>query len=121
MRRILLLLIILTPLINYSQTLKKETYTVTGKIIDDTTNKALEDATIVFKNLDSNTIKYGGITNARGKFSIEVEEGSYNASVEFISIANFLKVKDSMPNSSIRIILYLIIFLPKSESCGSLR
>ena len=85
MRRILLLLIILTPLINYSQTLKKETYTVTGKIIDGTSNKALEDATIVFKNLDSNTIKYGGITNARGKFSIEVEEGSYNASVEFIS------------------------------------
>ena len=85
MRRILLLLIILTPLINYSQTLKKETYTVTGKIIDGTSNKALEDATIVFKNLDSNTIKYGGITNARGKFSIEVKEGSYNASVEFIS------------------------------------
>ncbi|GGK50985.1 MULTISPECIES: outer membrane beta-barrel family protein [Flavobacteriaceae] len=85
MRRILLLLIILTPLINYSQTLKKETYTVTGKIIDGTTKKALEDATIIFKDLDSNTIKYGGISNSRGKFSIEIEEGSYNITVEFIS------------------------------------
>lgn len=85
MRRILLLLIILTPLINYSQTQKKETYTISGKIIDGTTKQPLEDATIVFKSIDSNLIKSGVITNARGRFSIDVEEGTYNASVEFIS------------------------------------
>lgn len=85
MRRILLLLIILTPLINYSQTKKKQTYTISGKIIDGTTKKGLEDATVVFKSIDSNTIKFGGITNARGNFSIDVEIGTYKASVEFIS------------------------------------
>ena len=85
MRRIFLLLIILTPLINFSQTLKKETYTISGKIIDGKTKNALEDATIVFKSVDSNTIKFGGITNARGNFSIEVEEGLYNVTAEYIS------------------------------------
>ena len=102
MRRILLLLIILTPLINYSQTLKKETYTVTGKIIDGTTNKALEDATIVFKKLDSNTIIYGGISNSRGKFSIEVEQGSYNITVEFISFKS-KKINISKVNRDLNI------------------
>ncbi len=85
MRRIFLLLIILTPLINFSQNLKKETYTISGKIIDGKTKNALEDATIVFKSVDSNTIKFGGITNARGNFSIEVEEGLYNVTAEYIS------------------------------------
>lgn len=102
MRRILLLLIILTPLINYSQTLKKETYTITGKIIDGTTKKALEDATIVFKSIDSNSIKCGGITNSRGKFSIEVEEGTYNVSVEFISFKS-KKINISKVNKDLNI------------------
>ncbi|REE81641.1 outer membrane receptor protein involved in Fe transport [Lutibacter oceani] len=85
MRRISLLLIILTPLLNFSQTQNKQTFTVSGKIIDASTKKPLEDATIIFKNKDSNTIKCGTITNARGNFSIDVEEGNYNAFAEFIS------------------------------------
>jgi len=85
MRRIFLLLIILTPLINYSQNEKPQIFTVSGKIVDTTTKEPIELASIIFKNIDSELIKCGAITNARGKFSIEVEEGTYNASVEFIS------------------------------------
>ena len=85
MRSIFLLLIILTPLINYSQKKKTPTYTISGKIIDSTSKKPLEDATIIFKSKDSNQIKYGPITNAKGKFNIEIEEGIYNAYVEFVS------------------------------------
>ncbi|UMB61467.1 TonB-dependent receptor family protein [Lutibacter sp. A80] len=85
MRSIFLLLIILSPLVNYSQTKKKPTYTISGKIINGTSKTPLEYATIVFKSLDSNTIKHGTITNLNGKFEIEVEEGAYNASIEFVS------------------------------------
>lgn len=85
MRRILLLLIILPPLISFSQKKNNPTYTISGKIIDAATKKPLEDATVIFKSIDSNTIKCGGITNARGNFNIDVEEGTYNASVTYIS------------------------------------
>jgi hypothetical protein len=85
MRRILFLLIILTPLINYSQSEKPQFFTVSGKIIDATTKQPIELASIIFKNIDSEAIKCGTITNSRGRFTIEVEEGTYNAYVEFIS------------------------------------
>jgi outer membrane receptor protein involved in Fe transport len=85
MRRIFLLLIILTPILNFSQEKANPTYSISGKIIDANSKKPLEYATIVFKSLDSNQIKFGGITNQRGNFSIEVEKGSYNVTVEFIS------------------------------------
>lgn len=85
MRGILLLLIILTPLLNFSQENKNPTYTISGKIIDAISKKPLEYATVVFKNLDSDQIKFGCITNHRGNFSIVIEEGAYNATVEYIA------------------------------------
>jgi len=85
MRKLLLLLIILTPILSFSQKNTTPTYTITGKIIDATSKKPLEDATIIFKSIDSNLIKFGGITNQKGNFSIDVEKETYNVSVEFIS------------------------------------
>ena len=102
MRSKFLLLIILSPLVNYSQRKKPTTYTILGKIIDGTSNKPLEDATIVFKSIDSNTIKHGAITNTKGKFKIEVEEGSYNAYIEFISFKS-KKINFSPINKNIDI------------------
>jgi len=85
MRRLFLLLIIITPLLIFSQEKNNPLYTISGKIIDASTLLPLEDATIVFKSIDSSQIKFGAITNQRGKFSIEVEKGTYDASVEFLS------------------------------------
>ena len=85
MRRVFLLLILLGPALLFSQNSKKPIYTISGKIIDSKTKIAIEDATIIFKNIDSKEIKYGGITSQRGKFSIDVEQGTYKATVEFIS------------------------------------
>jgi len=87
MRRLLLMLIILTPIFSFSQKNTTPTYTITGKIIDASSKKPLEDATIIFKSIDSNHIKFGGITNQKGNFSIDVEKETYNVSVEFISYA----------------------------------
>lgn len=85
MRRLFLLLIILIPSLIIGQEKSIAQYTITGKIIDATTQLPLEHATILFKSLNSNEIKFGGITNQRGKFSIDVIKGDYNASVEFLS------------------------------------
>ncbi len=85
MRRLLLMLIIFTPILTFSQKDTNPTYTISGKIIAADSKKPLEDAIIVFKSIDSNQIKFGGITNQRGNFSIDVEKGNYNVSVEFIS------------------------------------
>ncbi|MDO9595495.1 MAG: carboxypeptidase-like regulatory domain-containing protein, partial [Lutibacter sp.] len=86
MRRLLLLtLIVFTPILSFSQNNINPTYTISGKIIDASTKKPLEDATIIFKSIDSNLIKFGGITNQKGNFSIDVEKETYRVSVEFIS------------------------------------
>ncbi len=85
MRRLFLLLLILLPLLIFSQEKNNPFYSISGKIIDASTLLPIEDATIVFKSIDSNHIMFGAITNQRGKFSIDVEKGTYAASVEFLS------------------------------------
>jgi len=80
-----LVLIISIPSLIFSQQKNNPLYTISGKIIDASTQLPLEDATIIFKSIDSTHISCGAITNQRGKFSIDVEKGTYNASVEFLS------------------------------------
>jgi outer membrane receptor protein involved in Fe transport len=81
MRRVLLLLIFSIPALIFSQNSQKNIYTITGKIVDVSNKSPLEDITVVFKNLDSSKIIYGGITNNRGKFTVDVEKGNYIATV----------------------------------------
>jgi len=84
MRKLLLLFVLIyTPI--FAQSSATPTYTISGKIIDSNTKTPLDYATVIFKNIDSSDIIYGGITNHRGNFSIDVQKGMYNASVEFIS------------------------------------
>lgn len=85
MRKVILLLILIVPTLLFSQKKKSEIYTVSGKILDAITKKPIEDATIIFKDTDSTQIKCGAITNQHGIFSIDVIEGNYYASVEFLS------------------------------------
>jgi len=85
MRRLFLALFIIAPSIMFSQEKNNPLYTISGKIIDASTQLPLEDATILFKSINSNTVACGGITEKNGKFSIDVSEGTYNASVEFLS------------------------------------
>ncbi len=84
-RLLLLVLIVLTPILSFSQKNNNPIYTITGKIIDASSKKPLEDAIIVFKSIDSNLIKFGGITNLKGNFSIDVEKETYRVSIEFMS------------------------------------
>ncbi len=58
---------------------------VTGNIIDQDTNIPLEYATVsIYKSGDS-IVKYGGVSDSKGKFEIEVSRGLYDFKIEYIS------------------------------------
>jgi hypothetical protein len=83
--RKLLLLSLLVPAFLFSQENSVNQYTVSGKVIDELTKKPIDYATIVFRSSDSGIVKFGGITNHRGNFNFEFTEGSYIATIEFLS------------------------------------
>ena len=58
---------------------------VEGTVVEESTNIPLEYATITFKTNPDNKIVTGGITDSKGKFSVDVPAGTYNISVEYIS------------------------------------
>ena len=58
---------------------------VTGKVIDKMSSQPLEYATIVFENSRRPEMVTGGITDGKGEFDIEINAGTYNVRIEFIS------------------------------------
>ena len=85
MKKITLLLFCLISTTYLSaQKQEKEEVSITGKVIDASTNQVLEYATIVLKNTNTQKIS-GGITDENGLFSIKTQKGTYEISVEFIS------------------------------------
>jgi outer membrane receptor for ferrienterochelin and colicins len=59
--------------------------TITGKIIEKTSKLPLEYATVTFKNSKNPKLIFGGITDNKGDYSIEIVAGTYDISFEFIS------------------------------------
>lgn len=76
-----LLFILVFSLNLYAQ---KPQHTVTGRVVDEA-GTPLEYATISFENTTNPQNVTGGITDPEGTFSIDVREGIYNITVEFIS------------------------------------
>lgn len=89
MKNLLSLLISFTlflPSFNYSQ--QKQVsgkILVSGKIIEKTNKTPLEYATVTFKSSSNSKLVFGGITDSKGDFSVEIEPGSYDILYEFIS------------------------------------
>ena len=87
----LLTLIILTPSIYYSQQKSVTSkIIISGKIIEKNNKTPLEYATVTFKNSTNPKQIFGGISDSRGDFSIEIEPGSYDILFEFISFKPFI-------------------------------
>lgn len=53
--------------------------------MDDELNVPLEYATVTVENVEDPSDVNGGITDAKGNFSVEVKNGTYNIRIEFIS------------------------------------
>ncbi len=57
---------------------------VSGEILDSSSQTPLEYATVVFTSTINKNVVTGGITDAKGKYSIPVKTGEYTISFEFI-------------------------------------
>lgn len=79
-------ILLINSFLNYSQQSQNATkYKVSGKVVEKTTNLPLEYATVTFLNPTTSKGIYGGITNNKGEFDIEVGEGTFDVKIEFIS------------------------------------
>ena len=58
---------------------------ITGKIIEKTSKLPLEYATITLKNNKNPKLIFGGITDNKGYYSVEIIPGVYDITLEFIS------------------------------------
>lgn len=84
MKHILLALTFLIGFGSWSQNGESTEVTITGKVLEEGSNYPLEYATVAFSDTSGNIIG-GGITDAKGNYSIEVKAGVYNVQFEFIS------------------------------------
>ncbi|CAM1366553.1 conserved exported protein of unknown function [Tenacibaculum soleae] len=83
------IIFIITAILSFSVTAQRPNkgqipkITLTGKIIEANSKQPLEYATLVLTHLKSKRVS-GGITDAKGSFTIEVPKGIYAIKVEFI-------------------------------------
>lgn len=107
MRRIVFVAFLFVSLINYGQNNSSPSYTISGRIIDNATGNPLEYATVIFRNTDSNEIRFGCVSTKNGKFSIDVATGTYDATVEMLSFKtkklNLTKVSRNFDLGNIRL------------------
>jgi outer membrane receptor protein involved in Fe transport len=69
----------------FSQPSQSPKVNVSGTVIEKTSRQPLEYATVTFMTPGQATPISGGITDAAGKFSIDVPTGTYDIHIEFIS------------------------------------
>jgi outer membrane receptor for ferrienterochelin and colicins len=87
-KRLILILCLLFTYISSFATIVdpiKEKVKISGTVIEKITKQPLEYATVTITDTKNPKIIAGGITNAKGGFTIEVAPGVYNIKIEFIS------------------------------------
>ncbi|WP_158838481.1 TonB-dependent receptor domain-containing protein [Polaribacter sp. L3A8] len=80
----LLLFCLLTSTFLLAQNPSLKEITISGKVVDASSNQPLEYATVVLKNTKTQKIS-GGITDEKGQFNVKTPKGTYQINVEFIS------------------------------------
>jgi outer membrane receptor for ferrienterochelin and colicins len=78
-------LLFLASITVFGQGSQRAKITITGKIIEKTSKLPLEYATVTFKNSKNPKLIFGGITDNKGDYTVEVAAGTYDISFEFIS------------------------------------
>ncbi|MEL1241369.1 TonB-dependent receptor domain-containing protein [Flavobacterium flavipallidum] len=87
LRIFLSLCLLFTSLINFAKSIDpiKDKVKISGTVIEKATKQPLEYATVTITDTKNPKMITGGITNAKGGFTIEVAPGIYNIKIEFIS------------------------------------
>ena len=74
---------LLFSFLNYSQQSQaKLKFKVEGKVVEKSTNLPLEYATITLVNTQNPKAVFGGITNPKGEFNVDVVDGTYNIKID---------------------------------------
>jgi len=98
---IAILVLVLTSIHNYSQqNPQPKKIKVTGTVIEKVSKQPLEYATIRFVNIKNPKGIFGGITNAKGEFDVEISQGMYDIKIEFISFKPFVISQKKLPEST---------------------
>ncbi len=93
------LLFIIIAFISFIQNAQQSSVNLSGIILDSDSSTPLEYATIsLFQNNDS-IVKYGGISDSEGKFSLEILRGKYDIKLNYISFKEILIKNISISNS----------------------
>ncbi|HEX9151702.1 MAG TPA: TonB-dependent receptor [Flavobacterium sp.] len=86
LKSLLIFALFFTSLINFAQQSgPAQKIKVSGKVIEKVSKQPLEYATITFINTKNPQALAGGITNAKGEYSVDVNPGIYDIKIEFIS------------------------------------
>ncbi|MBL0339654.1 MAG: carboxypeptidase-like regulatory domain-containing protein [Bacteroidetes bacterium] len=109
--RYLLPLILFSILFSKLQAQQPTTlFTVKGKVLDESTQKPLEFATVVLKRLKDSTLVSGTITTVSGEFKItDLPPGGYSIEIAFIGYQKYtnrvlLKPQGSAPVNDLGVI-----------------
>ena len=76
---------IIIVLLSINLNAQQSSISIYGTILDSESNSPLEYATISVYSPNDSIVKFGGISNANGKFNLEVSKGKYNIKIEYIS------------------------------------
>ena len=97
------LMVLSISFLNFAQTRPEaKKVKITGNVIEKVSKQALEYATITLTNNRNPKVIFGGITNTKGEFDIEINAGSYDVKIEFISFkATELKQQTFKDNTNL--------------------
>jgi outer membrane receptor protein involved in Fe transport len=103
---IIISLLILTSIKNYSQNNYPQQrpqvakIKITGTVIEKVSKQPLEYATVTFVNMKNPKGIFGGITNVKGEFDVEIFPGMYDIKIEFISFKSITIKERKLPEST---------------------
>lgn len=106
LKYIITLLLFTTFFTNFAQQVAPDKkIRLTGKVIEKTSKLPLEYATVTIENSTLKKVVTGGITDDKGKFSIDVPIGNYNIKIEFISFKTLEIKKELQENTDLGIVM----------------
>ena len=73
---------IIIVLLSINLNAQQSSISIYGTILDSESNSPLEYATVSVYSPNDSIVKFGGISNANGKFNLEVSKGKYNIKIE---------------------------------------
>jgi outer membrane receptor for ferrienterochelin and colicins len=85
LKKPLLVFVFFFSAIAFAQSPEAKKVKVTGTVIEKTTKQPLEYATVTFLLPNNTKVVSGGITDNKGQFAIDVNAGTYDIKIEFIS------------------------------------